>query len=34
MAVTGNLEPHQAVVLHGTANEVVGQHAFGDEKGQ
>ena len=30
MAVTGSLEPHQAVVHHGTANEVAG--ALNSEK--
>jgi len=31
MAVTGSLEPHQAVVHHGTANEVVVAGALNSE---
>jgi len=32
MAVTGSLEPHQAVVHHGKANEVVVASALNSEK--
>jgi len=32
MVVTGSLEPHQAVVHHGTANEVIVAGALNSEK--